>query len=288
MKPCNQPFLLLFSFLVLSSVSQAQTAVPKQVVRVMYPPQSYFAQLVERSLTLTGVRGKYQLVARNKGDVSHLRLTKLLAKSEHIDIAGLGVTPSRMQKLRAIQQPLLFGLQGYRILLIHQDNLSRFENINSLAQLRKLQGGFVNGWADTQILLDNNLPIHTVVKAPNVYSMLAIQRVDYFPRSMQEVKNNFNAYVGKHPELAIESHLALYYPLPVYFFLSKQNEQLARHLEMGLAKLVSSGEMRDIFLSFYADKIAELNIEQRKVLFLENKTLSKDIVVSPAAEWLRQ
>jgi hypothetical protein len=260
-------------------------AIPKKI-RITSDESSYAFKLVEKSLEISGVRDKYKLIHISKGELSVSRLTRLMSNTEYAEIAPLAVTKSRMKDLRAIRQPLYFGLQGYRILLVHKSNQARFRDVNTLRQLQRLQAGFVNGWADNAILSDNNLPTHMASTSNNVYAMLSHKRVDYFPRSLQEVMNNYQQNVGDYPNLAIEESLALFYQLPVYFFLSKKNEALASQLEAGLIKLKESGELRNLFLEYHQSKIVELNLEKRTVLELRNSSLPIDIVLSPPMEWL--
>lgn len=272
---------LIFCVLVFG---QVKASTQKQLdeykdIKLIAEPDSYVVKLLRAAIAAADTEIKYRIICLPKGDISYSRLIRLMANEQYADIAPLAVTTQRMASLTGVQIPIFFGLQGYRVLLIHNDNSLRFENIDNLMQLRKLRAGFVNGWADHEIFLSNQLPTYIAEKASSVYEMLAMQRVDYFSRSVQEITTNYEEYIVKYPELAIEKHLVLVYPLPVYFFVTPKAAQLAKDVQLGLEAISISGQMEELFLEYYRDKVQSLNLDRRVIIELKNDAMPKGIVL---------
>ena len=71
------------------------------------------------------------------------------------------------------------------------------------------------------ILQHNGLRVAGVANYENIFDMLQHERFHYFP----EVSMRLGEIARKghdYPSLRVEETLALYYPYPVYFFVSKK------------------------------------------------------------------
>lgn len=248
-------------------------------VRTDSHPHTYAFQLLKLALTLGAEDEVFDVEESSLADITLERRIRMLQQGDFVDVMALAVTAQRMNELLAIQQPIRFGMQGLRILLVTEGNLERFGQIESLEQLQKLQAGFVYGWADMQVLQANALPAHYAAKKENVYSMLSQERVDYFPRSVSEVMLNYREHVQHHPNLKVEPSIALYYPLPVYFFVGPDNQSLAAIIEKGLIKAKQNGTMEALFLSQYGENIRQLNLDERKIVELLNPALPSNITL---------
>ena len=80
--------------------------------------------------------------------------------------------------------------------------------------------------------------------------------------------------------IAIENNLLLYYPLPNFFFVNKSRPLLAQRLQLGLERLIASGEFDRIFERFFLPLILELRLAERTVIDLHNPTLSEQTVAA--------
>ena len=82
----------------------------------------------------------------------------------NIDLMWAGVDPSLDKTMLPIRIPILKGLLGHRIFIIKKENQSRFNNIKTLADLKKLTAGQGTKWGDTKILKSANIPVITTLK----------------------------------------------------------------------------------------------------------------------------
>lgn len=159
-----------------------------------------------------------------------------------IDLYWAGTSIQREKEFNTIKIPLLKGLLGYRILVINKKNKKLFESINTIEDLKKLKACQGKDWPDTFILENSNF---NVIRNSN-YEAMFLQvlkgRCDYFPRGIHEGYSEVKVREEKYEELMIFDKLIVYYPFPMYFFVSKENSKLARQLENGLNKIIDNGD----------------------------------------------
>ena len=210
----------------------------------------------------------------------------IMLENAQVDVAYLPTSREREVRFRAIKIPIMRGLLGYRLLMIHKDARSQFERVKSLKQLREQTSvGFGTHWADADILRHNRLSLVTNSVYANLFKMLDRRRFDYFPRGLHEAWQELAQFSPQYPALMIEPHLALYYPLPVYFFVHRDNAALAERLERGLRVAMADGSFRQLFDKHFQQVLQMATLEQRQVIALENPEIPTptDAVSRPPA-----
>jgi hypothetical protein len=116
--------------------------------------------------------------------------------------------------------------------------------------------------------------------------MSAANRIDLFPRGINEV---FHEYAARHdaiPNLAVEKNLLIYYPWPYYFFFNKSNKALAKRVETGIRKMMKDGSFDAIFMKYNRASIIKANLKNRRIIRIKNPTLPKDTPLSDASLWI--
>lgn len=192
----------------------------------------------------------------------------------------------REQSLQPIRVPLFKGLLGYRMLVIRMEDEQKFAQIHDLAALGKLSAGQGAQWPDTNILLANQLPVVRGVSRESLYKMLLGKRFDYFPRGITEIVAENDLIPDRG--LMIEPHLILYYPSAMYFFVNKQNRELAGRLERGLAQVIENGEFDRLFYSLPRVQWAmqQLGQGQHLILELNNPDIPTATPLQDARYWI--
>jgi len=147
--------------------------------------------------------------------------------------------------LRPIRVPLFKGLIGARLLVIRREDAGKFANVNSLLDLQQYIAGQGANWPDTTILRANGLRATEGVGKEQLYKMLGARRFDYFPRGVTEIANE-QAFL-KQFDLIVEPHLLLSYPAAIYFFVNKNNDELARRIERGWDIILANSEFDHFF-----------------------------------------
>ncbi|GIU13235.1 MULTISPECIES: transporter substrate-binding domain-containing protein [unclassified Shewanella] len=230
-----------------------------------------------------------QVVTQSRGLV--------MLQENEIDVVFLATTKQREQEFLPVRVPIMRGILGLRVLLIHKDNIDRFaafgrSDVNS-AELgsfeqfkQQFEAGFVFHWADMAILDSNNIAVQKQPTYQNLFAMLNAKRFDYFPRGVNEAWREQRENSARYPDLVIEKQIALHYEYPVYFFVNKDNQLLAQRLEEGLSLALNDGSFKQLFLKHHKAQIKQAQLPLRRLFHLDNPTLPANTPVIDKSWWL--
>lgn len=248
----------------------------------------YVHALLDEALSRT--QGKYGPYAITPvPELPRNRLVRVLeAGTGRINLAILGTAHGVGRKLRPILIPVDKGLVGYRLMLIRGARQAEFDRVRSIADLKRFSFGQDFTWDDVDILKANGLTVQTGEDFEGLFQMLMRNRFDVFPRGLGEIGREFEEHGGLYPDLRIEKGLLLHYPLPVYFWFSRnaRGEALAARLEEGLRAMVADGTFDRIFWKFNRATLRGLDLDHRRVLELANPLLPPDTPLSDNRLWL--
>lgn len=276
-------YLLLGCLLVVASLASAN---PIATIRVYpnSPLYSYRWKLLQLALEHTRPHnGPFQLQAYNR-ELSQSRSILMLQNGD-IDVLALPSSPEREAKLRPVRIDILRGILGYRVLLIRKDEQPRFNALDPESLHNKITLGFNSQWADLAILEKNGFKVVTSYNYDGLFAMLAAGRFDAFPRGINEAPGELKKFRTFYPNLALERSLALFVDFPVYFWVSRDNPQLAMRIEQGLRLALADGSFKALFLQEHAAVIAQIAHENRRVIRLHNSTLSSGFAHSDTSWW---
>jgi hypothetical protein len=233
--------------------------------------QSYFVDLLTLALEVSKPRyGDYTLQPINI-EMAQARTSMMLQREEYIDLTWRMTSQTLENKLQAIYFPILKGLMGYRIFIIHKNKQHLFNKKTSLADLQKIALGQGYNWADSDILLANNFQ---VVKGndTSLIEMLKKGRFSYFPRALHEPWLE----ISEDEDLTVEKFLMLQYPAPTFFFVNRKNKRLEQRLSFGLALLLESEQFEKFFLNHKITSgiLSKANVNNRTSFPLHNPLLS--------------
>ncbi|GGW92333.1 amino acid ABC transporter substrate-binding protein [Alteromonas halophila] len=251
------------------------TVVPSQVLRIPKvasgtdPIYNYITALLSRVLSTNASEyGQVRLHPNPEVSVQERQLRNL--QNGLTDVTWSVTSIDRERKYRPIRIPLVDGFFGKRVLLIATGD-RRFSVQPDAQQLKDLYALQGYDWPDTRILLHNGF---RVIEAPYQAShrLLIEGFADYFPRSLVEAGYELQQWQSKG--VSLEPYLLLSYRSAMFFFVSKDNEKLAKRIEEGLQALQQSGEFSALLhrQPFYK-KGLEL-VSGRHEIVLENPLLS--------------
>lgn len=231
--------------------------------------------------------GDYELIESAKMEQGRSLLELSKSQNSKLDLATYAPTIEREAQAIPIRIPVLSGLMGYRLCLIDAKNQETFTGIKSKEQLieRGISIGQHQDWPDTTILKSNDIKVQTTHKKSLLFQQVKRGRFDCFSRGANEIYEEYLAHKDKG--IKIEKELLIYYPLPIFFFVNHNRPLLAERLQLGLEKLIESGEFTKIFDSYFSSIIVELEIEQRTVIDLDNPTLSEKTIEALRGPTLR-
>lgn len=274
-------------FIILTStMAIAQT-------RVIYPAfesdaDSRYSDLLEilkTALNKTVAEyGPYTLQPSRSGMNEARSFAELRNPAGMVTIAWSGTSVQKEKDFHALRIPLRKGILGYRVALIAKNRQADMDGIRSLNDLRKERIGQGIGWGDVAIYEANGIKVHTA-GYESLFMMVATNRIDLFPRGINEV---FREHAVRHhaiPDLAVEKNLLIYYPWPYYFFFNKSDKSLAKRIEIGIRKMMRDGSFDAIFMKYNRTSIIKANLKKRRIIRIANPTLPKDTPLADVSLW---
>ena len=221
--------------------------------------------------------------------IKQSRAVQLVRDNAGLDIMWTMTSKEREEQLLPIRIPIQKGLLGHRIFIIQKGAQKQFDEIVRLEQLAELEAGQGHDWPDTKILRANGLNVRTNGDYNGLFRMLEGGRFDYYPRGVAEpfleVKNRSDMAIE------IEKKLLLKYPAPIFFFVNKNNLELANRIETGLRLMIDDGSFDEFFISHPAIKpiLEQANIKGRLIFELENPLLTDETqqILADPSLWYR-
>ncbi len=225
--------------------------------------------------------GPYRIV-REAHAFTNARVVRELKNGELINInaapaysANHRLTPFVNEISLAIDVPLMQGLLGYRQLIVQRNRLEEFRNIDE-ETLKQRVAGQGKAWEDVYIYRQNGYRVNDDGDYLALTNMLLAGRFDYLPMSLIEV-HNVIAQAEDPSQLAIVENLIIYYPLPLYFYVSKSQPQLAERLEKGLRKAQDDGSLEKLLYEHFGKEIQLLKDPDNRVFTLRNEAVPEGL-----------
>jgi ABC-type amino acid transport substrate-binding protein len=242
----------LFGALLLTGSTHAATPQPLHLVVPPFeynnrPENRYFYRLLQLVLSKTEAADGSFVVDTYPSQMSPVRSVTELKNKGAINLIWNGTSAERERDLLPVKIALTRDLNSYRICLIRKDDQARFDQVRTVEDLRKLIAGSGTQWPDTDILRANGLQVVTTTHHASLFPMLAAKRFDYTARGLYEVFGEAEQHKDKG--IVIEDKLIIYYALPMYFFVNKDNTALASRLERGLKKAQADGSFDQLLMS---------------------------------------
>ena len=267
---------------VMSAAVNAAATEPQAITPVYYAGQArqdYYVELLQLAFSYP-CAAHYQLQASGL-DLPKKRAFDLMNDHAGIDIMYGSASTDRLRHYQAVPFPILRGLMGLRIALVSDKNI--LAQVHSVAALAQLRVGQFTSWSDTAILQANRFNVEPVSDVEGLYKMLALGRIDYFPRSVLEVQQNQQQHAEL--QLHIDPHILLHYPTATYYYVAKDNSGLAEALLCGLEKAQTDGALNQLFERYYGGLLQQLNVKQRRVFNLQNPLLPADVPLQRQELW---
>ncbi|MFO1337118.1 MAG: hypothetical protein U1F53_02605 [Burkholderiaceae bacterium] len=229
--------------------------------------------------------GRSYLLKPHPAFMLQVRELKELERGDALDVIWTMTSIEREQALLPVRIPIDRGLLGWRLLMVRQKDLPQFAALSLPTQLRLLRAGQGFDWPDTGILKHAGFNVDETVRYNDLFVRLAAGRLDYVPRSVQEVWGELDGHQGLG--LAVEPTLALHYPAAMYFFVNRRNTALAADLQHGLESAMADGSFEALFQRHFGAALARADLGRRRVVELANPVLPSETPLADRALWYR-
>lgn len=205
-------------------------------------------------------------------DVTQNRAVSLLEAGK-IDVIALGTNDERESRMLPIKIDISRGTVGYRVFLVSSSDQERIAGMDDEAFRTELTFGLNSQWADVPVMRVNGYTVLTSTDYESLFGMLAAHRFDALPRGIGEAAVELAARRKAYPGLTIEKTRALFFPYPIYFWVNRQDAELAGRIERGLRAALADGSFRKLFMTYHASMIEDLARSHRRVIRLDNPLL---------------
>ena len=222
---------------------------------------------------------KLQYELRN---FSQGRALKELAQGNLFDLNWSVTSFKREQDLLPIKIPIYQGFIGLRVFLIKRGDEDRFNQVFDVEQLKSFIAVQRFDWTDYDVLKENGLAVEGNLSFENLSLAITDGIADYFPRSVLEVTRESSEKRNKG--LMIEPNLLLKYPSANYFFVHKNNVELANIIQLGFDKMLQDGSYMALFQKHFGESLKQVNIEKRRVIKLKNSRFPEQSDSKPIFE----
>ncbi len=235
----------------------------------------YQWKILETALEKTVLKYGPYLLQTSEPMTERRQVFELKNATKKLTVMYLGTTPQMESELLPVRIPVDKNLGGYCVFLIRKENQSRFDSVQTLDDLRKFKYGLGLDWIDVDILRSNRFQVVTASSYDGLFEMLYNKRFDIALRAAVEVIGEYEQRKALMPDLSIEEKLLFYYPMPMYFWFSKNEEgkHLAERVEAGMRMMLDDGSYDQIFAEFQNTKIERLKLKDRKIFRIENPFL---------------
>lgn len=170
--------------------------------------------------------------------------------------------------------PVYLGMLSYRTCFTSKSKIKSINGIEDIFALRKFKIGQGIGWADNAVLRHNGLQVTEINSNESLFQMTALGRVDLFCRGANEVQPEYQRYIHRIKHLAYDRSMALYYPMPLFFYMNKENKREIERVKLGLALAHKDGSLQALWEKHFGDALSFVQMDKRKIFKLDNPELS--------------
>ena len=235
-------------------------------------------------------RAKYDIalfnLALEKTIVSHgsyqvnpspkMNLKRAIATSEKNSIENFffknSYSIAAAETMAFVNFPVDLGIVGYRVFFVSPQVAGSFSEVMNLEQLKDFSIAQGVGWLDTQILRHSGFKVIEGTSYDGLFKMVARSRIDLFPRGANELLSELQMYTKELPLIA-DTNTILYYPLPRFFFTSKQNKPAIERIKKGLELAYQDGSLLALWKKYYLESVRFINFITAKIFTIENPYL---------------
>ena len=240
--------------------------------------QNYEAALLEACLEVTDL--EYGLVQTQVDNTDYPNAedeANIFASGADILVTVAGNIKFKDKQKLVIPQPLTKGLLGYRLLLVRDESLTKFAQINTPQQLQTLSIGIPETWADAALFRHNQYKVIEQGTLDDVFLLLKKGVFDYVALGVNEIEEIFEHRIAPLGGISIEPSLMLYYAFPLVFYVHARNNILAERIDKGLKMIIANGEHDTLFSDYHGDVAQRLNLQNRNMFTLKNPMLPPEI-----------
>ena len=183
--------------------------------------------------------------------------------------------PMSRHNIIPVRFPIDRGMLGFRVLEIREGDQGWFDAVATLDDLKAMRICSRGFWGDTTIMRGVGLTVVTGDSFEGLFKMMGAGRCDAVTRGYGEALREMTERPWGKASVAIERHVLLHYPMPVYFWFrnTPEGRQSAARVEAGLWAMQADGSFEAFFRQKFAETIGKIEHDRRRVIELDNPLL---------------
>jgi hypothetical protein len=245
----------------------------------------YVVELIAKIIERTEAPGAAPIEFRGVEPFSRNRTLLELISGQRMEFTALPTKPEWEQKLIPIRIPIKKGLQGYRLFFVNEQDRNLLADIETLDQLKKVPIGSGTQWSTTEALEAAEFNVVKGLTKYDLTKMLSLKRFQIYGRGIDEIFAERAQFSAQYPSLAIDDHIALFIPHPIYFFVTPKRPDLAERIERGLREMIADGSFDALFQKYYGDDIQRAGLDQRRIFRISNPLLGPETPLDNPSLW---
>lgn len=206
-----------------------------------------------------------------------------MLKQGKIDVGDFGTSQKFENEFMAIYLPIDFGLNGWRLFIIHRDNTETFSKIKVLEDLQIFSAGQGEDWADVKILEYANISVIETPQMESLFAMIEKKRFDFLPLGAHSVFWHLEKAEKTYPSLTVDKNIVLIYPFARFFFVNKKNKKLHDIIRKGLEIAFEDGSLFELFRTHKNTQnlFLKADLKNRIQIDIENPLMSEEFKKIP-------
>lgn len=194
--------------------------------------------------------------------------------SQRVDIIVSAISKERENRYLPIFVPLDRGLLGFRICMVLPSSTDKFKSVNSVVDFQEqtIKLTLVEAWPDVSVMKSNGIPLQLTANYAESVQAIKSQNADCFSRSVMEIDTE----LAQLPALAMESRIALIYPLADIIYVNPNLPELHATLELGISTALEDGSFYRLADEHYDALLQKHRFYSRKLLIMQNPDVSEE------------
>lgn len=172
--------------------------------------------------------------------------------------------------------PLIKGLGSYRFFFTMPRHIPALEKLNSKKDFYQFSYGQGLGWSTAGILEDNQFRVVYGSSYAGMFVMLNANRFDLLMRSAYEILGERTYLSQAHPKIIHYPNVAMLTFMPMYFYVSDAQPELAIRLEKGLRYAAESGEFDALFTRYFTDAVNFSQSPSVRTFWIDNPNVTSE------------
>ena len=218
--------------------------------------------------------GDYKLSVTPVGENSARSLASATSNNYDNYFTRQSVTTDRIKNLGYVAFPVDRGIVGYRVAFVSDEIKKHLRSVNTIDELKKLSIVQGIGWLDSKILRMNGFTVKTGSSYTGLFHMVANNRADMFFRGTNELIDEWKSHKNING-LTYDEEIAVYYPLPRFFFTAKKNTIAIERIREGLLRIYSDGSLFELWETHYRTSLDFVKLDNRRIFYLESPLIDE-------------